>query len=243
MEATRIITKYESDIPLLEDIYLKYITYSENEDSHGEFLAEIVKRDSEFLNRYLEEVLKKSSHFYSIHETWVKRLEFIWKLEIYMSAMDKVSDYILERNPEIYRFVIRDLLTYPQGNTDIEVKQEKWIRNTIERYCFDSQRMYRLFSSIAEHSADRRRGALKRFLELNNDYTLFEQLPLEASSWGGYGSMIPYMQERITYLTSLLPMLSGLEFLRHKQRVEQDIEIWRIRIREEEIEELLESMG
>ena len=83
---------------------------------------------------------------------------------------------------------------------------------------------------------------MKKLLGLNNEYSFFEDLPLEASHWGGCGSMIPYMQKRITYLTSILPMLSGLDYLKHKQRVERDIEIWRNRIRYEEIEELLDSL-
>ena len=55
--------------------------------------------------------------------------------------------------------------------------------------------------------------------------------------------MIPYLQERITYLTSLMPLLSSVKYLKHKQKVEQDIEIWKNRINNEEIQELLESLG
>lgn len=55
--------------------------------------------------------------------------------------------------------------------------------------------------------------------------------------------MIPYMQERIEYLTSVLPMLSGLKFLKHRQKVEKDIEIWKARIKEEEIDEIMKSFS
>ena len=55
--------------------------------------------------------------------------------------------------------------------------------------------------------------------------------------------MIPYMQERITYLTSLMPLLSGVEYLKHKQKVRHDIEVWKSRIKSEEIQELLESLS
>ena len=53
--------------------------------------------------------------------------------------------------------------------------------------------------------------------------------------------MIPHLQERIEYLRSLLPLVSGLKYLRQKQRIEQAIETWKARIRSEEVEELLES--
>ena len=103
--------------------------------------------------------------------------------------------------------------------------------------------MYELFKAISDDGETRRRNALKCFLEMNNDYELFKQLPLEASVWGGFGSMIPHMQQRIDYLSSLLPMLAGLDFLQHKQKVMNDIELWRSRIKREEIEELLTSLG
>ena len=82
---------------------------------------------------------------------------------------------------------------------------------------------------------------MEKFLSLNADPDVFEKLPLEPSSWGGWGSMIPHMQKRIDYLSSLLPSVSGLKYLKQKQRIEQDIERWKARIRSEEIEELLVS--
>ena len=55
--------------------------------------------------------------------------------------------------------------------------------------------------------------------------------------------MIPCMQERITYLTSLMPLLSSVKYLKYKQKIEHDIEIWKSRIKSEEIQELFESLG
>ena len=59
----------------------------------------------------------------------------------------------------------------------------------------------------------------------------------------GVGGKIPYMQERIEYLGSILPMFSGLKFLYHRQKVERDIEKWKTRIKEEEIDEIMKSFS
>ena len=160
--------------------------------------------------------------------------------------MDLISDYVFEKaekKPRIYSFIVGQLLLHKNGETGVIERQEKWIRDTIEKYCMDQQHMYGLFSAIDGHSANRRRNALEKFIKLNSDYALFEKLPLEASSWGGCGSMIPYMQERITYLTSLMPLLSSVKYLKHKRKIEQDIETWKNQIKSEEIRELLESLG
>ena len=80
---------------------------------------------------------------------------------------------------------------------------------------------------------------MEKFLSLNVNPDVFERLPLEPPHWGGSGSMIPYMQERIEYLHSLLPLVSGIKYLKQKQRIEREIDCWQERIRSEEVEELL----
>lgn len=244
-EARRIIAKYKNDISLLEDIYLKCATYSAHEDYDGYLLSEIILNDPNFLYYYLDRVFEKAN-VYSSHDGWVGRLEFIWNGDISSAYMDLISDYVFEKaggKRGIYSAIVGQLLLHKNGGTVVAEKQEKWIQDTIEKHCMDQQRMYELFSAIEDHSANRRKNALEKFLKLNSDYALFEMLPLEASGWGGLGSLIPYMQERITYLTSLMPLLSGVAYLKHKQKVEHDIEIWKARIKSEEIQELFEALG
>lgn len=115
------------------------------------------------------------------------------------------------------------------------------MQHTIERYEHDKDRMCLLFTAIEELSCERRRKAVEKFLSLNANPDVFERLPLEPLHWGGNGSMIPYMQERIEYLRSLLPLVSGIKYLKQKQRIEQEIDCWKERIRSEEVRELLES--
>lgn len=248
IDKVKVIEQYKNDIPLLEDIYLKNIMYSSQGDSDGELLCEIIRKDPPFLEYYLERAVSQKEYFYGSRDSWFSRLLFIWQEECFLNHMDKIAEYLLslEKIDGLrfrYSSGIDWLLVHREGETENYYRQEKWIQHEIERYYSNEQRMYGLFSGISDHGTDRRRNALKKFLELNSDYTLFETLPLEASSWGGWGSMIPYMQERIEYLISVLPMLSGLKFLKHRQKVEKDIEIWKARIKEEEIDEIMKSFS
>ena len=230
----------------MEDIYLKYLIYSKHEDYNGELLAQIINKDPSFLDRYIDIALERENHYSGVYDDWGRRLSFLWKDEDYVPYMSRISDYIFEKSKEklwIYSSLISQLLICEKGKERYTENQDKWIEHTIEQHYQDERRMYELFSAIADHGPNRRRAALKKFLELNSDYEIFEKLPLEASSWGGCGSMIPYMQQRIAYLFSLLPLLAGLNFLKHKQKVMNDIEIWKSRIKREEIEELLTYLG
>ena len=243
-EASKIIGKYKKDISLLEEIYLKCAAF--REDYNGHFLFEFILHDQNFLYCYLDKILERTPHLYGFNDEWVRRLEFIWTGSASLFYMDLISDYIFKKTRErqwIYSSIVGQLLLAKHGEIGAAEKQDKWIQETIEKHYLDQQRMCGLFGAIDKHGANRRRNALEKLLTLNRDYTLFEQLPLEASGWGGFGSAIPYMQERITYLTSLMPLFSGIECLKHRQKVERDIEIWKERIKSEEIQELLESLG
>lgn len=245
-KAGTIIAKFKNDLHLLEEIYLKCVEYSYHEDYDGHFLAEIILNDTGFLYCYLDKLIEKINHTYSACDRWAGRLVFVWTSDVFAPYMDLISDYIFEKDNKgtwIYRSVVSKLLLHKTGETAVTKKQEKWIHGTIEKYCLDQRHMYGLFGAIDEQSATCRRNALEKLLQLNDDYALFEKLPLEKSSWGGWGSLIPHMQARIEYLTSLFPLLSGAKFLLHRQRLEREIEMWRNRIRNEEIRELFESLG
>ena len=245
-EAAEVVAQYMNDIPLLEDIYLKSIAYSEDDDSEGKLFEVIFKQDNTFLEQYLDAFILKETSDYGAQDVWAERLAFIWQEERYLDYMNKISNYLFEKadgHSGVYRTMIRHLLHSKDCEDVIGQRQSEWIECTIQSFYQDKQRMYNLFSAIEKNKSEQRTAALRKFLEQTDDCELFEELPLEPSHWGGWGSMIPYMHERITYLTSLLPMLSGLKFLKHKQKVQNDIDIWRERIKREEIKELLESLG
>ncbi|MCI9610383.1 MAG: hypothetical protein HFG07_09260 [Oscillibacter sp.] len=136
-------------------------------------------------------------------------------------------------------FTLSDIMTMQtlQANKNSGFKLQSKAKYT------DEQSIYHLFCAVAEQGPDRRKNALKRFLELNSDYALFEKLPLLSLTYTGWGSLIPNIQRRIDYLNSLLPMLTGTTFLKHRKKVEEDIESLKEYIKSEEVRELLEFLG
>lgn len=154
-------------------------------------------------------------------------------------------DYCYDKREEsihwLYWSPVNMMLHHEASHQEIIVKQDLWIQHAIEKYGHDGERMHQLFVAIEELSCERRKKAVEKFLSLNANPDVFEQLPLEPSHWGGTGSMIPYMQERIEYLRSLLPLVSGIKYLKQKQRIEREVDCWKQRIHSEEVRELLES--
>lgn len=240
-----LISLYSFDIKLLASIYLKGTSYSEHFDYNGEFLVAILKVYPKLIDEYLIQVTQPEKYRYRKYEHYMERLRGIWKENDYI---DKV-DYIVGKLYELFENSRWDFehcvehLFVLEHNTKEEIvsKQKEWFDKCIENKYDDSDFMNSLFWVVAELPVDRRRKALLKFLSLNSNYDDFEKIPLEPSSWGGSGSMIPYMQNRITYLSSLIPYLSGIKYLKHKQRVEKYIDVWKERIKQEEVRELLED--
>lgn len=243
-EADETLREFSNELPLLEEIYLKGISYSNHEDFNGTLLYAIISVDTSFLYRYIDCLIAAQGDHSRVHDHYdTTRLLKIWDTEQYIDLADGVFDYWCNKREELtywrYWSPIKMMLQYEESHREVIVKQDLWMQHTIEKYSHDKDRMCLLFAAIEELSCERRRKAVEKFLSLNVNPDVFERLPLEPPHWGGSGSMIPYMQERIEYLHSLLPLVSGIKYLKQKQRIEREIDCWQERIRSEEVEELL----
>lgn len=245
-EADKILEEFLDKLRLLEEIYLKGIADSNHQDYNGFLMKAIISVDSSFLYKYLDYLIyAKKNHVRIVDEYTIARILKVWDIEQYMMLADGVFDYCysIREKAIVWQFwsPLSMMLHSKADQRETITKQDLWIEHAIERYGYDKARMHQLFSAIREIPCERRKKAVEKFLSLNADPDVFEQLPLEPSHWGGCGSMIPYMQERIDYLRSLLPLVSGIKYLKQRQRIEREIECWRERIHSQEVRELLES--
>ena len=224
-------------VDLLEEIYLKEVKYSVHSDYNGCLLSAIIDRDLSFLSQYIQSIPSGKNNYRQNREPWINRLLMLWKKENYIFCIDTVSEYYFQKQHNVYNTVVGQLL-YGQEQSVYE-RQELWIKRQIELHSADSERMYVLFDALSVHTAERRRNALKILVSKNYSFDLFKNIPLESSSWD---VTVSSMNDRINYLKTLLPLFSGLKYLDHKTRIEQDIRIWEERIKNEEISELLETI-
>ncbi len=240
----KVLSKFAGELPLLEEVYIKGIFYSNQADHDGALLHALITLDPKFLYKYFDTLVsihKKDRFNRSFDHTQLLR---IWDTECYIKLADAVFDHLCKNRDEIHwlnHSPLHIILHNEAEHPERIAKQERWIAHIIEQYGSDEMRMYELFYAIGELPDIRRKKSIEKFLAYNSDPNMFELLPLEPLCIGGWGSQIPYMQARIDYLSSLLPSVSGLKYLKQKQRIEHDIEMWRAQIRSEEVRELLES--
>lgn len=242
-DAKETFKMFSDDLPLLEDIYLKGISCSDHNDYAGVLLFNIISADTSFLNRYLDHLIETTDTFIFNKYKDIERLLRLWDTDCFMDFGDMVFEYLHEKRKPYYQLAspLSKILVNRSNRQEIISKQDLWIAHVIEQHSADEDRMKELFFAIVELPCERCKKAVEKFLALNSDPDAFSQLSLEPSSWGGSGSLIPYMQKRIDYLTSLLPSMTGVKYLKHRQRIQRDIEAWKARIYNEEIRELLDN--
>lgn len=154
----------------------------------------------------------------------------IWKRNVYLTTINEIVNYLFNVfNDKRWVLIqcIEELLETDKSINDITDKQDTWINHFIEKRHKDLYYMRVLFSAITDLSDVRRKSALLKFISLNDSFDDFEKLPLEPSSWSYSGSGIPYMQARIDYLSSLATALPGVKYINHRQKLEQDIAVWK----------------
>lgn len=163
---------------------------------------------------------------------------FIWKRADNLELMHRIAERIFEyeKKHSFYTyflafFGIRDGDENPKPVTPV---QASFILELIESRHGDVAFMKFVFELVSSLPTAARIPFISKFLELNKNYEAFAELPLESRMGGGWvGSAVPMLQRRIDYYQSLISLFDTVDFLRHKQHVEQSINRLREKIERE----------
>jgi len=157
---------------------------------------------------------------------------FLWRRDDHRTVVERLIEAVrAEGRAKFYSHsYLQNFFIPHEGAKDTDVilnKQDDFLDEMIQRRHGDSDFVHTLFAVIRNMSEDRRRRHIRTFLRHNQEFDAFAQLPLESDSWGWTGSAVPMLQRRVDFFESLLPMLSTVSLLRHKQLVEQKIQYLR----------------
>lgn len=239
-----IVSRFHGHYDLLSEIYVKMLTASQNMDYEGSFLSAIYTVYPQILEDYMQDMITKEQRYDSYD---ARRLLSLWRNDDYVNIMDKAIQYIFYKEDHLHWLrrgeLVGTLLGHDEEGANITARQDEWLTQYIRTNCDDKERMRPLFDAITSLPVERRKQHILNFIKANVDFDAFRNIPLEESGWGGMGSMtpymIPYMENRITFLEGLLPHFVGVDYLQHKQKITEDIDVWQRRIENEQIEEML----
>lgn len=231
-----IINIFKDEILLLKEIYFKMIEYDSHEDCSGEYIKVFIENDTSWLKLYIKYVINsENSRQYSEYD----RIGACWESDNYQEIFDIIF-YEIVKVDGYYKWQLVSFFKQTLKNRSNEQNkvdnQTKWLKHIISDNCKD-EIIIDIFRVISDLRAEVRKECIIYFVNLNNDYELFKRLELEPNHWGGIGSM----EERIRFYESLLEYFTGLQLLKHKNLLVENINIWKRRIENEQIQEILEE--
>jgi hypothetical protein len=228
---TEITSHFYGRADLLKRAYFYNADGQQHSDYDGTTFNIILNLDSGFAEEYIDWMYSRKKWLTSYDDS--RDYSFIWKRADYLELMHKVAEKIFGHEKEYSLFSyfqaffgIRDGEENPKPVTPA---QESFIFGLIESRHGDVTFMRFIFDLVSSLQTGTRIPYISRFLELNKSYEAFAELPLESGMSSWTGSKVPMLQRHIDYYQSLIALFDTVDFLRHKQHVEQII----TRLREE----------
>lgn len=227
---------YKHDLNLLREIYFFMLSNSDMCDLKGIFLVYFLDIEDGWLEEFSNYIVKNINNNRD-HDCY--RYEALWGTDNYLQYYDQIyekfansEEYISEwRLAEMFALI----LSHGKDNEIIKKRQETWILHIVEEHA-KNESVVIIFKALSEADTVLRRKAILTFLRINNDYELFEKIPLDPSHWGGsVDEIIPQLTRRIEFLESLLSEIKGIKHLKHIKRIKDRIEMWKAQIKNEEL--------
>ena len=232
-----VIQKFNCNLELLEEIYHAMLSYDKHHDYDGQFLKEIYSVRPSILDKYIDYLINSDS--FSDHQE--KHCCF-FDLDDFVEIYNKIFEQLI-RNRQYPRLSVpcflESLLLPKQNEKKLLERQDMWIRQCIQQFCNDEEKMYCLFSVVSKLEIKRKKEYILLFLENNTLFEDFEKIPLTPTSWSCSGSAVPMYSAWIEFLESLLPNFIGLKWIKHKNYIETKIDDLQKQIEAEQIDEIL----
>lgn len=224
---------FQANSSLLKQAYFVGLELEAHLDD-GQTFAHILEVDSSFLVDYIDWVYQQEDR---LRREDFRDFSCVWKRNDYKKLMQEVIERIYNHN-RLGLWQITDgffVLRAEEKDTDLlQERQYQFLKYLIEQRYSDANFMIFIFEFITNLSFENRKQLLAVFLEHNKSFKDFRHLPLKPSSWICEGGSVPIYYQKLTeYFESLLPLLSTIEFLQHRQYLERIIQETRETIEDE----------
>ncbi len=237
-EPSSIIETFANSLDLLEEIYFTILSIDTIYDYNGEFLKMLYLAKPSILEHYINYLVTNRdfrNHHQELHRCFFSLDTY---LELYDTIFNRITEEIEFPSMTVPDY-LENIILPNQNECTLLERQDTWIRQCIQTYSSDNVKMFCLFAILSQLKTDRKLDYILLFLENNSSYDAFEKIPLTPTSYGWTGSGIPIYSAWIDYFKALLPHLSGLDWLAHKNHVLKTIEYWKSRIEDEQVQEII----
>ncbi|PEK06527.1 hypothetical protein CN681_26040 [Bacillus toyonensis] len=244
-EYTSIYLK--NDIDLLKKIYIRLLKMKQYFDYDSAILQVLTRWNSSILKEVIENILEDEMSMYEFEENI--SLQFIWKEENWFELSEMISELIVKyiKVPVKYIAAIELLEELLHIDTDILADEYRyrlfeWVNSKIILWSEDEALIKILFQCLVKFNDDQQIDWIIKLIQTKPEFDLFKKIPFlpRISSWSG--SEIPSLKSRQLFYRQLEQKIHGIQFLEHKQWLQERINIIEDRIKEAKIKELVQDI-
>ncbi len=240
----QLLSLFSSSLTILEDAYLAVDRINQHMDYDGATLSGLLDNDQGFIDRYLDDKFTRKRYLSSHDDN--RDYSFIWLRDDFMNVMQRISETVFKYKQEGRCFGYYESFfnksVNPQSDEMILERQNEFLIGEISRNYNNSEFIRFLFSVIVGFEANRKLIFYKTFLDINKEFNEFKKLPIEPtiSSWSG--SAVPMLRQKIELYEVIISICNSVEFLKHRQFLEQRIQGIRNQIQHEKKRDFTEEL-
>lgn len=226
------------NISLLEDFYIKALQCNSSFDYFGNLLIRIVDQDRLFVNKLVKFI--HSSKYSGDYE----KIMIFWKQSNYKELIQATVDAILLDNKQNnFSLILTNLFSHKNNDDILESKQEEWLNNYIKKNSTNINIIQRLFSDIRNLPEEQRMSSIITFCENNKNFEDFKKIYLFPNMISWWGSEIPTIEQKISFLREIKGRLAELGLIEHANYLEDKITKFQQYKQQVSLSEFLENIS
>lgn len=209
-----ILNIFRKNINILEQLYLR--TIEENIDYEGHLFISLVKKDSEFLEKFVKNIINTNNmdrHINKFLKLWEqKNYDQLIKIS-FETIIRMVSQYgisLCERSIE--KIFINNTST----SKVIKDRKVKWIKSYIKINSDNVDYLKLIFRIVMSTLKPYRIEIILYFLNVNKNIEIFKLISLFPTVMSWSGSEVPLIEKEISFLNQLIDNISGIDYIEHK---------------------------
>ncbi|PKL33867.1 MAG: hypothetical protein CVV45_05780 [Spirochaetae bacterium HGW-Spirochaetae-10] len=231
------------DLHIAQEVYLIGDRIGSHVDFDGSILFDLIERDPSFLLRFFENRLLGFGKYYSRQND--RDYSLIWLRSDYLRLMDQVALIVYEAEKSGIAFdYFRHIFTIKAGNSqgdEIANRQNSFIRTQIERNISNSKTIECIFRMIQTFDIDRQILFYSEFFRVDSDIGHFKELILFPTMESWSNSRVPLLTKKIEKLQRIMELCQSIEFIAHRQFLEEQISHLRREIEKEKKNDFMEE--
>lgn len=216
-EMTMIMKSFQNDMVALVKIYMNVVRANKHIDYEGKLFQKVFEQRPNIWTEYLSWV--KDNIWGDGCEQVI--FEMIWKSDGWKTYIGRAFNILFYDKMNIFKEQSAQLLFGKTEDMEIMNRKKKWLFDRLSESRGDISKSNLLINIVTTVLPDWKIEYLLEFLKKNKNIDDFKTLYLFPMSESWCGSEIPIIIDKINFLQLLKKELKGIEFLEHREYLEE----------------------